>query len=146
MSRTHREKLRYDPGDEVVKVAILDTGLDESHPDFAFARSRPQKSGIKPVGSEPTQRSRIKGRNNLCGDGDAGDVTDVDGHGTHVAGIILQLAPRAELYIARVCQGNRTYGNHGSDGNGASTELMTQSSESGKVDPSRVEKVRRSLF
>ena len=81
--------MRYDPSDEVVKVVILDTRLDKSHPDFAFARSRPQKSGIKPVKSEPTQRSRIKGRNNLCGDRDAKDVTDVDGHSTHVAGIIL---------------------------------------------------------
>lgn len=33
-------------------------------------------------------------------------MTDFDGHGTQVASIILRLAPRAELYIARVCAGD----------------------------------------
>jgi len=35
------------------------------------------------------------------------DVEDLDGHGTQVAGIILRLAPRAKLLIARVCLGNQ---------------------------------------
>jgi hypothetical protein len=33
------------------------------------------------------------------------NVNDHNGHGTQVAGIILQLAPNADLYIARVCAG-----------------------------------------
>lgn len=34
------------------------------------------------------------------------DKLDLDGHGTQVAGLILRLAPRSELYIARICEGN----------------------------------------
>jgi hypothetical protein len=32
----------------------------------------------------------------------------LDGHGTQVAGIILRLAPRANLLVARVCLGERS--------------------------------------
>lgn len=33
------------------------------------------------------------------------DMKDLDGHGTQVAELILRLAPRSELYIARICEG-----------------------------------------
>lgn len=41
---------------------------------------------------------------------DENDVQDLDGHGTQVAGIILRLAPKAELYIARICEGDVNFG------------------------------------
>lgn len=53
-------------GDSVV-VAVIDTGLDIQHPDFA---------------------GRIVDPVNFTKDGGLRDVTDRDGHGTHVAGII----------------------------------------------------------
>lgn len=54
-------------GKDVV-VAVIDTGLDIQHPDFA---------------------GRIVTPANFTQDGDGpADVTDQDGHGTHVAGII----------------------------------------------------------
>jgi hypothetical protein len=34
---------------------------------------------------------------------------DLAGHGTHLTGIVLQLAPHANLYVARVLQDNVTY-------------------------------------
>lgn len=37
-------------------------------------------------------------------------MTDIDGHGTQVAGIILRLAPRAKIYVARVVAGDRNRG------------------------------------
>lgn len=33
-------------------------------------------------------------------------MKDLDGHGTQVAELILRLAPRSELYIARICEGD----------------------------------------
>lgn len=33
-------------------------------------------------------------------------AVDLDGHGTQVASLILRLAPRSDLYIARICEGD----------------------------------------
>lgn len=33
------------------------------------------------------------------------EMKDLDGHGTQVAELILRIAPRSELYIARICEG-----------------------------------------
>lgn len=57
---------------------------------------------------EPRQWTRIMDFRNFCNPGEAEkerDVMDHHGHGTQVAGIILRLAPRAEIYVARVCGG-----------------------------------------
>lgn len=79
---------------EGIKVAVLDTGIDEDHPDL--------KDGI--VASK-----------DFTGDG----VEDVNGHGTHCAGIIgarlndvgfVGVAPKTELLIAKVL---------GNDGSGS---------------------------
>jgi subtilisin family serine protease len=70
-----------------VKVAVLDTGVDQDHPDL---------------------KGRIKATRNFTGDDN--DVTDEHGHGTHVAGIIAGsgpepgTAPDADLLIGKVCQ------------------------------------------
>ena len=73
-----------------VTVAVLDTGVDVGHPDL--------KAGVAPGGRDLV-------------DGDR-DPVDEDGHGTHVAGIILArrngsgivgVAPEARLLTIRVC-------------------------------------------
>jgi len=78
-----------------VKVAILDTGIDTEHPDLAKA---------------------IIASEDFTGDG----IEDVNGHGTHCAGIVgarlngvgfVGVAPQSELMIAKVL---------GNDGRGAS--------------------------
>lgn len=56
----------HSQGDGAV-VAVIDTGLDTKHPEFA---------------------GRIYNPRNFTTDGGPQDVTDRDGHGTHVAGII----------------------------------------------------------
>lgn len=69
---------------EGVKVAVIDTGIDMNHPDL---------------------KDKIKGTINIF-DKTTRDVTDVYGHGTHVAGLIAGeltgVAPNVDLYIANV--------------------------------------------
>ena len=89
------EQIGLDPAQQSVtgqhiKVAVIDTGLDLSHPDFAVLPGNTQSF----VPEEP-------------------DVQDQNGHGTHCAGVIAgraapagglrySVAPDAELLIAKV--------------------------------------------
>lgn len=81
------------PGDSRrVRVAIIDTGIDMGHVDIQAA----------------VQDGRI---GEVCDwvDGRQGTedkiVGDSFGHGTHVASVVLDLAPNVDLYIARVTKG-----------------------------------------
>ena len=87
-----------------IKVCVLDSGIDSTHPEF--------QGGV------------IKGSKNFVNDGQT-DVSDGVGHGTHVAGIIAAhavqsgvsgAAPGVQLYIARVI---------GNDGSGTTGELLS---------------------
>lgn len=72
-----------------VKIAVLDTGVDLSHPDL---------------------RGQIKAKYNALDDSE--DVTDESGHGTHICGVIAAsgvsacegVAPQAALYVAKVAR------------------------------------------
>jgi len=80
-----------------VSVAVVDTGIDPGHPDFA---------------------GRIMAMHDLTGE----SVRDVHGHGTHVAGIVAGagnrykgIAPEANIYVAKVLH---------QDGSGYMSEVM----------------------
>ena len=89
-----------------ISVAIIDTGLDTSHPDFAC----------------PGKVRVLEGAD-LPGDGEG--VADHFGHGTHVAGIIgactnnhlgvAGVAPESTLLPIQVFSADETYGNDGND-------------------------------
>ncbi|KAF4633529.1 hypothetical protein G7Y89_g4593 [Cudoniella acicularis] len=75
-----------------VRIAILDTGID------------------LPVSALESYEIQIAGWKDWM-DGGKEDTAkvDLDGHGTHCAGLILKVAPKADLYVARVIEkeGNR---------------------------------------
>ncbi|XDG04958.1 hypothetical protein ABKA04_004573 [Annulohypoxylon sp. FPYF3050] len=83
---------------KTIKVAVFDTGYDSSY-EFL---------------NEEAQIKRIIASRNFVPGQSHDNVTDIHGHGTHVASIILHLAPHAEVYIGRVCDGveNRGPGVH----------------------------------
>jgi major intracellular serine protease len=73
-----------------VVIAVLDTGIDTTHPDL---------------------KDRIIGGRNFTNEGPPSDITDRNGHGTHVAGTIagtqdgegvVGVAPEASLLICKV--------------------------------------------
>lgn len=76
-----------------MRVAILDTGLDLTHPAFANRLAR-------------DANGTLLGRDFVDDDADPGEVgTGIDagyGHGTHVAGIVSLVAPATTLMPARV--------------------------------------------
>lgn len=75
---------------EGVVIAVIDTGCQVDHPDL---------------------EGRIIGGRNFTKEGDANDISDSNGHGTHVAGTIaavqnnkgvMGVAPKAKLLILKV--------------------------------------------
>lgn len=72
----HQLREKYGVSGKGVKIAIIDTGVDASHPQF----------GGKVVAHDCT------------GEG----AEDVDGHGTHCCGISQSVAPGAEIHSFRV--------------------------------------------
>ena len=72
-----------------VRIAILDTGIEL--PEVAFW----------------AYRDRIREQKSWVTDDDCDDFIqrgdrDIDGHGTHGAALLLQVAPEADIFVARV--------------------------------------------
>jgi hypothetical protein len=72
---------------EPVKIAILDTGVQGSH-ELILANKR-----------------RIKESLSFLTDDES--TEDMDGHGTHVAGLLLRVAKVSDIYIGRVAKSNQ---------------------------------------
>jgi len=75
-----------------VKIAILDTGFDKHDPYLEACRNRIKDS-----------RSWIGGRN---------DIEDEAGRGTHSLALLLQVAPRSDIYVARIARSNDPASSH----------------------------------
>lgn len=69
-----------------VKIAILDSGLDLNHPEFLDRQSKRIK--------------RIRAVEDFVEKGGTGQ--DTCGHGTHCLGLLRQIAPEADIYVAKV--------------------------------------------
>ncbi|MCC6649698.1 MAG: S8 family peptidase [Candidatus Eisenbacteria bacterium] len=78
-----------------VKVAVLDTGIDPTHPMIA-GRIAASADFLNPANTTATDLS-----DGVDNDGN-GAIDEAYGHGTHVAGIVMLTAPDAQLLVARV--------------------------------------------
>lgn len=78
-----------------VTVAVLDTGVDAAHPDLV---SRIVPGGWNVLVNSADTRDLGDGLDN----DDDGMVDEMTGHGTHVAGIIVQMAPDAGIMPVKV--------------------------------------------
>ncbi len=94
-----REALKRGRG-KGVRVGVLDSGVDGTHPAFAGALRAQHDVMVGQLGVRCVPAAR---------------PTDSIGHGTACAGIILQLAPEAEIYSVKVI---------GSDSKGTADQLV----------------------
>jgi hypothetical protein len=67
-----------------LKVAVLDTGIDTSHPDF-------------------DDDDRLKELRSWVG---SAATVDKSGHGTHIVSTILSLTRNVDVYVAKISEGN----------------------------------------
>jgi subtilisin family serine protease len=92
-----------------VTVAIIDTGADLAHPLLKKNLwTNPGESGVDPKGRDRASNGIDDDGNGFIDDvhgwnftDDSNRVTDVHGHGTHIAGIIATGAPGASLMILK---------------------------------------------
>ncbi|KAF9772457.1 hypothetical protein IL306_009842 [Fusarium sp. DS 682] len=89
------ESLRENPlpeGQEhdKIRIAVLDSGIDESLAKLRFAikAGRINRSKSKSFVDRPESWRR-----------------DSHGHGSHIAQLLLQTAPAAEIYVGKICTG-----------------------------------------
>jgi hypothetical protein len=87
-SVVHSEVNRNRKDGKLVRIAILDTGVDATHPDVRDAFDRKQILGFFPDSSG--SESVLDPHN------------DEDGHGTHGTSVLIRVAPAATIYVARV--------------------------------------------
>jgi subtilisin family serine protease len=71
---------------KLVKVAILDTGVDLDHPAFSGLAGGQIDRGLDLINK-------------------GSPMTDLDGHGTHICHTLLKTAPYAKVYPIRVFRG-----------------------------------------
>ena len=74
-----------------IKIAVLDTGLNAAHPEVA-----------KLITAKDKKSPGIKGWKSWVSSDDDDALVDTDGHGTHCAMTLAQVADQADIYICRV--------------------------------------------
>lgn len=72
-----------------IKIAILDTGMDVTHPQ---------------VHSHFGDAGRIRAYKDFLS---GAAPMDLSGHGTHIAGVIIDLTSNTDLYVARVIESHK---------------------------------------
>ncbi|KAI3322337.1 hypothetical protein HD806DRAFT_122430 [Xylariaceae sp. AK1471] len=76
-------------GHEKIRIAVLDSGVDDTDPT------------IRPA----MKFGRINASKSKSFVGRPNEWQDTHGHGTHVARLLLETAPAAEIYVGKICTG-----------------------------------------
>lgn len=92
-----------------VVIAVIDTGLDLSHPQLAASVwTNPGESGLDSKGRDRSRNGRDDDHNGKVDDWQGwnfsaqnSNIEDRQGHGTHVAGLIQSVAPGSRLMILK---------------------------------------------
>ena len=107
-------------GAEEVIVAVIDTGMDTLHPDLQANIWINEQERLGEMGVDDDRNGYVDDITGYDFADDNGDVSDVDGHGTHVAGII-------------GARGNNTLGVSGVNWRVRIMPLKVQGDESGSI-------------
>jgi subtilisin family serine protease len=79
-----------------IRIAVLDSGVDKSDPKIGAAirigRIAKLKSWVNITGPDTTDEQENQA-----------DWHDTYGHGTHVTKLLLDAAPAAAVYVAKIC-------------------------------------------
>ena len=75
---------------EPVRIAILDSGLDPESPFL--------------IEDQQLANPRVKDARSFIHGTGPHDVRDEIGHGTHALGLLLKVAPCADIYVARIAR------------------------------------------
>jgi hypothetical protein len=75
---------------EPVRIAILDSGLDPENPFL--------------IEDQQLANPRIKEARSFVHGTGPHEIRDEIGHGTHALGLLLKVAPCAEIYVARIAR------------------------------------------
>jgi subtilisin family serine protease len=73
-----------------VRIAILDSGLDSENSSL--------------IEDQQQDDPRIKAGRSFVHGTESHDIEDKIGHGTHALGLLLKVAPFADIYVAKVAQ------------------------------------------
>lgn len=73
-----------------VRIAILDSGLDPANPFL--------------IEDQQLASPRIKEARSFIHGTQPHEIQDEMGHGTHALGLLLKVAPCAEIYVARIAR------------------------------------------
>ncbi|KAM5342058.1 hypothetical protein ACJ41O_015089 [Fusarium nematophilum] len=88
----YMQHIEHLPSDKRIRVAILDTGIDDTNIFFRAAK-RSRRRRDSPI---MMRESFLAGT----------AATDTDGHGTNVAALVLKMAPEADLYVGKISSGH----------------------------------------
>jgi hypothetical protein len=92
-TRCHSLLDDFRDGIQHVRVAILDTGIDSAHPEIA------RRIGKYNVIRDVVDFTEGSPRRTFPETG-----LDKAGHGTHVASLLIRVAPNAGVYVGRICK------------------------------------------
>ncbi|CAG2005085.1 unnamed protein product [Fusarium graminearum] len=93
----HTENINRLPSHPRIRIAILDTGVDESNPFFRGVRQRRIK-----------RDAPFKATRSFVGEPEIDEL----GHGTNVAALMLKISPEADIYIAKISHGQEVVGTY----------------------------------